>query len=110
MDHLTKLSFLYLQLNNCIDKGAGNSLSAVKNVIQVAKSQCVNSEIENLQILSAKEIKTLRDEVTSDFEKILAAVKLRNDKMEEQIREIKVQNSRLEEKLTKIMKALDIAD
>lgn len=42
-DHLNKLRYLYFDSNSCINKFAYNSISEVKNVIQIVKSQCTNS-------------------------------------------------------------------
>ncbi|CAG9810574.1 unnamed protein product [Chironomus riparius] len=48
-DHLSKLSYLYLLSNSCIDKKVRNSTSEVKNFIQAVKSQCNNSEFSLLK-------------------------------------------------------------
>ncbi|CAG9810614.1 unnamed protein product [Chironomus riparius] len=84
-DHLSKLSYLYLLYNSCIDKKAKNSTSEVKNVIQAAKSQCINSEFSSLktQLESLeKDSKTLNSQKFSEklaaFEKSFNSSKFAN--------------------------------
>ncbi|CAG9810640.1 unnamed protein product [Chironomus riparius] len=84
-DHLSKLSYLYLLSNSCIDKEAKNSTSEVKNVIQAAKSQCINSEFSSLksQLESLeKDSKTLNSlefsEKLAAFEKTFNSSKFSN--------------------------------
>jgi hypothetical protein len=49
-DHLSRLSYLYLTFNVCIDRYAENSISNVRNVIIDARLQCVNSEYSTLKV------------------------------------------------------------
>ncbi|KAL7012111.1 hypothetical protein ACKWTF_014639 [Chironomus riparius] len=102
-DHLSKLSYLYLLSNSCIDKKAENSISEVKNVIQAAKSQCINSEFSSLksQLESLeKDSKTLNSQELSEklaaFEKTFNSSKFSNFRplnyKFEAIKELKFEN------------------
>jgi len=48
-DKLTKLKYLYLVSNICIDMKAENNPTKLQNVITAAKAQCISSEYLNLE-------------------------------------------------------------
>ena len=75
-NHLSKLRFLELRSNPCINKYAYESKSEVKNVIQAAKSQCINSEFSSLR----SQLDNLKSESNSQqfSEKLLALEKTLN--------------------------------
>jgi len=71
------------------------------------KLKILDENVQNSRTASTKEFENLRNEVKTDYAGILAAMTLRTDKIEEQI---KKQNKIFEEKLTEIMKAMHIED